>query len=383
MAVGVPGIVDLTVKVEELLPKEQKADFIKLKATIKGSPNVEDVINRVRLYRELLDTGTAQPMDGFTTESATLLDVTICSAISKIVRSAPPKGMKPHVTFAQWLHALHMTRDCPVELFTTNYDLLLERAMEEAGLPFFDGFVGSFAPFFVPESVEAEVGQSEAPPRCWTRLWKMHGSVGWHLRKDTGAAKSRIARLTACDPTAGEELMIFPSREKYAASRKLPFLTYQDRLRRFLSAGESVLFVVGYSFSDEHLNEILFQGLRSNSRLAVVVFAYGIEVKADDTSKLVLPDGLIGYGQAHRNLSIYGPDKAVIGGMAGDWSEPSRKKKEGELWPFWADGQKRFTLGDFNTFAEYLECYIGFRVAFQQARAGASEAGAQPSEAAP
>jgi hypothetical protein len=383
MAVGVPGIIDLTAKVEEHLPKDRKSEFIKVKATIKGLPNVEDVLNRLRLYRALLDTGTGQPVDGLTADSAKMLDVVICGAISKIVRSDPPKGLKPHLTFAQWLHALHMTRDCPVEVFTTNYDLLLERAMEEAGLPFFDGFVGSVAPFFVPESVEADIGQPVAPPKCWTRLWKMHGSVGWHLRQGSGAGKSRIARLTDCPPDTSEELIIFPSREKYVASRKLPFLAYQDRLRKFLSAGESVLFVVGYGFSDEHINEIVFQGLRSNSRLAVAVFVYGDEAKADNTTKLVLPEAFIAYGLAHRNLSIYGPDKAVVGGMVGDWSEPSRKKREGEVWPFWADAQRRFTLGDFNAFAEYLESYIGFRPAVPPAETGLPQTGAQSQEPAP
>jgi len=381
MAVGVPGIIELTAKVEEQLPKERKDEFLKVKAAIKGSPNVEDILNRVRLCRELLDMGTGQEMDGLSAEASKVLDVAICGAISKIVRANPPGGMRPHVTFAQWLHALHMTRDCPVELFTTNYDLLLEHAMEEAALPFFDGFVGSVAPFFVPESVEADIGLPAAPPKCWTRLWKMHGSVGWHLRQGAGGAKSRIARLTDCSPGAGEELMIFPSREKYAASRKLPFLTYQDRLRKFLSAGESVLFMLGYSFSDEHLNEIIFQGLRSNSRLAVAVFAYGDEARANPKTRLILSDALVAYGQAHRNLSIYGPNKAVIGGIAGDWSEPPRKKREGEVWPFWEADQKRFTLGDFNAFADYLESYIGFHVVAPQPPFAPPPAGPQIQEA--
>ena len=365
IAAGVPGIVELTTKVEAGLVGVRKSDFAKVKATIKGSPNVEDILNRVRIYRELLETGTGQLVEGFTADSVKALDISICGEISKIVRAEPPKGMKPHLTFAQWLHALHMSRDCPVELFTANYDLLLERAMEETGLPFFDGFVGSVAPFFVPESVGCEIGQPAAPPKCWTRLWKLHGSIGWHLRQGTTPGNSRIARLTDCPLDAGEELMIFPSREKYAASRKLPFLAYQDRLREFLSGGESILFIIGYSFSDEHLNEIIFQGLRSNSRLAVAVFAYGEKVAASGESKLALPDAFSAYGEAYRNLSIYGPDKAVIGGISGVWSEPSRKRKQEEAWPFWDEAEKRFTLGDFTAFIEYLESFIGFRVTDQ------------------
>ena len=119
--------------------------------------------------------------------------------------------------------------------------------------------------------------------------------------------------------------------------------------------------MIGYSFSDEHLNEIIFQGLRSNNRLAVAALVYG-DVSKEDSSTLILPEALLAYGQAHRNLSLYGPDRAVIGGIVGSWAEPSRTKKQGELWPFWAESQRRFTLGDFGAFAEYLESYIGFRV---------------------
>ena len=363
MAVGVPGIDALTTEVQNILEDPKKAQFKNIISSIGEKANVEEVLNRVRLFRELLENSSGKEIEGLNKDAAKNLDADICKAIYRIVHITPPGGFIPHMTIAQWLHILHMNREYPVEIFTTNYDLILERAMEEVGLPFFDGFVGAVNPFFVLESVEADGATRSAsvyPPKSWTRLWKLHGSIGWHLRKEESGEKPRITRLTDCEPQIGEELMIFPSREKYIDSRRLPFLTYQDKLRKFCSQGEAVLFILGYSFSDEHINEIVFQGMRSNSRLAVAALIYGDKLKADGSDKLVLPDKLVEFGKINRNMSIYGPDKAVIGGIVGEW-EVTGKKSEGDLSAFWDDAESRFTLGDFKSFASYLDRFILFQ----------------------
>lgn len=364
MSVGIPGIGKLTEGVKDKLQGPEKERFISILSTVDTvvSPNVEDALNRVRLYRELIGKST-RIIDGLSKDAATALDVAICKAIYDFVCVEPSKDIKPHLTLAQWLHAQHGNRDNPVEIFTINYDLLLERAMEKVGLPFFDGFVGSVAPFFAPQLVEtdgAKGSEGICPPRAWTRLWKLHGSINWHLIKEASESTPRIARLTGGETKSGGELMIFPSRDKYTDSRKLPYLTYQDRLRKFLSSGEALLVVVGYSFSDDHLNEIVFQGLRSNNRLAVIALIYGINAEHPNLDKLILPEKMISYGQQYRNLMIYGPDKACIGGIQGEWSEPSKRWNGKEAWPFWDDTNRRFILGDFDAFASYLERFIGF-----------------------
>jgi len=359
MAVGIPGIEALTEQVKESLDEDQRTHFEHICKELGGNPNVEDVLNRIRLYRELLGDDESKTHKSLTGRAAKELDTAICGAIHKNVSIDPPKGIMPHKTFAQWLYASYAGRGWPIEIFTTNYDLLLEKAMEEVGVPYFDGFVGSVTPFFAPETVEADstkTYEGVCPPRAWTRLWKMHGSVNWYLRQTGNSGKKHVTRLSDVVLPAGEELMIFPSREKYIESRKLPFLAYQDRLRRFLSSGEAVLFIIGYSFSDEHLNEILFQGLRGNSRLAVNVLMYGIEKEHEGKKTLILPEDVVEYAQTYRNMSVYGPDKAVIGGIVREWAPPPSVMEDNV---YWSDDEKRFTLGDFTVLASYLERFIG------------------------
>jgi hypothetical protein len=70
------------------------------------------------------------------------------------------------------------------------------------------------------------------------------------------------------------ELVIYPSKEKYDSSKKQPFVAYFDRLKSVLTAGELLFVFSGYSFSDQHINEIIFNSLRQNNRLSVLIFFY-------------------------------------------------------------------------------------------------------------
>ena len=62
------------------------------------------------------------------------------------------------------------------EIYTTNYDMLFEMALEANYTPYFDGFTGSYEPFFSPESIETFPREEDFTSR-WIRLWKIHGSL--------------------------------------------------------------------------------------------------------------------------------------------------------------------------------------------------------------
>jgi hypothetical protein len=359
--------------VKAKLSGKEGEQFKLIAADLPAGANVEQILDRVRLYRELIGESPEREYCKIKgPDEGRALDVAICTAISGSVRGALEIRTEPHLIFAQWLRALHSRRDWPVEVFTTNYDICLEDAMETAGVPFFDGFVGSVNPFFAPECIESEGNKSDAhvyPCKAWTRLWKLHGSINWHITALSGNTE-HITRLSVLDARAGEELAIFPSREKYSQSRKLPFLAMQDRLRRFLAGGDRLLVIVGYSFSDEHLNELLLQALRSNPHLAVTALVYGEPVGGGGDAANILPNSIAALGREHRNLTIYGPDKASIGGVIGEWTA-TRREHDIREWPFW-DG-KSFTLGNFNSFARFLEIFVGFGSALKRCAPGPPE----------
>ena len=90
--------------------------------------------------------------------------------------------------------------------------------------------------------------------------------------------------------------------------------------------------------------------------MAVNVLMYGVEKEREGKNTLVLPEAVVEYGKAYRNMSVYGPDKAVIGGIVREWAPPPKMKEDNV---YWSDDEHSFTLGDFAALASYLERFIG------------------------
>lgn len=354
-SVGLDGLAQLTTAVgSDLKTDDRKAYETLLQLDNPG--NLETVLNRLRLCRELVGVDESRAIDGITGKQAIGLERLICGSVQQRVGIKPPGGITPHFIFGHWVKSLD--RSFPVEIFTTNYDLLLERGMESAETPYFDGFVGSVEPFFLITAVDAAATTLGFPPvpRNWLRLWKLHGSLNWRSRRDALTGVTRIVRANASAPAPDEELIIYPSHQKYADSRRLPFLAYHDRLRHLVTSGEALLIVVGYSFSDQHLNEVIYQGLRSNSRLAVTALLFDAIASENIQRNLMIPT--LGV----RNLTVYAPDGACIGGRQGVWKEPKEAIPASlTAWPFWDDTTKRFTMGDFRNFVEFLRVFMGVR----------------------
>jgi hypothetical protein len=249
------------------------------------------------------------------------------------------------------------TADQARRSFTTNYDLLIERGLEIAMVPYFDGFVGTVNPYFSDAAADFKDDNDNQVhiPRSWARLWKIHGSIGWRAATEAVTGTKKILRLPLVPPTTNDDLMIFPSREKYLDSRRLPFVALQDRLRRLTATGECLLLIAGYSFGDQHINDIIFGNLRSNNRFSATVLSF------DSLKTLGIEENLIKPAQGIRNLTVYGPDMALVGGVLGKWSAPAKPPASMTKWPFWDDASSTFSLGNFANFPNFLREFIGAR----------------------
>ncbi len=356
MSVGIPGVFALTDLISKNLIEPYKTEFSNLEAVAK-SKNVEQILNKLRTVRELIGESEDQEILNIKGQkTAAKLDVEICKTISKIVSNTDISKIAPHLILSNWLFQNQGTRYSPIEIYTTNYDLIIEQALEYKKLPYFDGFVGSINPFLIPEGIEAENiknDQSSYIPYSWIRLWKLHGSINWFLIKDKEGNK-RIVRCTNRELAEGDELMIYPSKQKYDESRRLPFLVFQDRMRKFLSNGETLLIVIGYSFGDDHLNEALFQALRANKRLAITALMYGDVVPG--STKRTTNEKVLKFGLDNPNFTIIGPDKGCIGGVITEWNQTEADLSTLECWD---DTAKNLNLGDFSAFTNFLKMNFG------------------------
>jgi len=375
----IPAITKMTnLIVDELgkiSPKIKKAlqeikNEIETKKDIEGNQfNVESLLSSIEAKKEVIGAGTLNGLNAaeFTRLVTAVKEqvLTMVSIHEKITEADIPK--LAHSKVASWVSKAR--RVFPAEIYTTNYDYFFEIALEHLDIAYFDGFSGSYEPFFCSEAVEDLMAYSQL-----VKLWKLHGSLGWRRRKKDGAViKDKAA--------TAEDLMIFPSYLKYSNSKKQPYVGLIDRLCTFLQQDDAVLITCGYSFGDRHINERIATSLRRGGNSHVIAMYY--DEFCDAKAK-------VGYGLADANnnvrkmathetsgkMSVYGMRHAVIGGRFGEWklsaeprpdeaikvnqyfdedaSTPSAaagEHKGDEKW----EGTGKFKLSNFLWLAEFLD----------------------------
>jgi hypothetical protein len=355
----IPAVIELTNRIASGLdaadkaatpPSKFKAHWDALCAECKPldgrEPTVEDVLTELRTLANRR--GSAEVL-GMKKQDLNDLDDQICTLISAEIRKPLPAYRNSYNRFASWIGGVH--RDAPAEVFTPNYDLLFEQALEQHPLPHFDGFVGSREPWFDLASIE-----HDAIPARWTRLWKLHGSINWEKNEEivNGSKVTRVVRVTR-QAEAGK-VMIYPSHLKYDQSRRMPYLAMLDRLRAFFHGKDAPRLVIcGYSFLDEHLNEVLLDGLRGNRNAQCFALMY---------SGLKAHSKVVEYAQKQGNLTVLAWDGAVVGTRAGRYRSGTTGGDEHSPWlteeAAGADPKEpRCRLGDFHYFGLFLEQLCG------------------------
>ena len=233
-----------------------------------------------------------------------------------------------------------------INLFTTNVDLFLDFSLEESGVVFNDGFFGRSTPIFGAENFNTHASKistfhefrSEVPI---FNLFKLHGSVNWKiLNKDKIGYDYGLTVLKdiidedfdenlflkipeeniSCIKTLMERIpdpqnksilenfiqkynkliMINPTKEKFKTT--IINSTYYELLRmysNYLERENSVLFVFGFSFADEHIRDITLRVAKSNPTLMIIVFAHTYEGRENISNRL--PD--------EPNIKFICPDK--------------------------------------------------------------------------
>ena len=105
---------------------------------------IEDILSHIRSLQDVIREGS---IDGLDKTSLAALDTAICDITTKVVNVPLPQARTAYHQLATWIGGV--PRANAVELFTPNYDLLLEQGLEAGQIPYFDGFVGSKQAFFV------------------------------------------------------------------------------------------------------------------------------------------------------------------------------------------------------------------------------------------
>jgi len=211
-----------------------------------------------------------------------------------------------------------------VRVFTTNYDLLIEKALDESGVAYLDGFTGTVSRVFRPEVYDQDIYvQLEESPRS-TRLpdmlylYKLHGSINWKSKPSPATLGSAVV-VQKPDWTADEDLlMIYPTPQKDSDVLGYPYAELFKTFASIVNASETGLLVVGYGFSDDHLNRLIFQALAAVPTFQLLVIdPLAVHPKTDVSEGSDGQDYEVSSAMAGR---LAGWSDARISVLAGAWA---------------------------------------------------------------
>lgn len=211
-----------------------------------------------------------------------------------------------------------------VNIFTTNMDVFIDIILDTLGLEFNDGFSGKFQSTYNTSNYQKSFFKNSSQYSLSSELplfnlFKLHGSLTWnkneeniikydstltaaktldrlvfedasliplvnesHFLKSYSELKEEAQNITLKDElyiqfkTEYDKLvMINPTKEKFENTTLR--LEYYEQIRMFsnlLEKENSVLFVSGFSFADEHIRQITYRALNSNPTLLIIVFSF-------------------------------------------------------------------------------------------------------------
>jgi hypothetical protein len=169
-----------------------------------------------------------------------------------------------------------------LNLFTTNYDRLIEYGCDLAGLHVLDRFVGSLAPVFRATRLNIDFHYNppgiRGEPRYLEgvlRLFKVHGSIDWRWENKTLRHYSVPFGAASNHPdipkNPSDSVMIYPNPAKDVETLDYP---YAELFRDFAAAvcrPNSSLVTYGYGFGDDHVNRVIQDMLTIPSTHLVII----------------------------------------------------------------------------------------------------------------
>jgi hypothetical protein len=190
------------------------------------------------------------------------------------------------VTFLMSFASRTATRD-RLNIFTTNYDRLIEAGAELAGLHLLDRFVGKLLPIFRSSRLDLDIHYNppgiRGEPRYLegvARYTKLHGSLDWVQTSEDIRRIGLPFGASSVDPyleapglsgASALELMVYPNAAKDRETAAYPYVELFRDLAAALCRPNSTLVTYGYSFGDEHINRVIRDMLTIPSTHLVVV----------------------------------------------------------------------------------------------------------------
>lgn len=232
----------------------------------------------------LLDAGAGLEAALHKVAASADLEAVIVQATAEYILAEEAKALTASLDAGQSLRFArllpHLSPSSPkrVEVVTTNYDRLIEFAVESAGWGVDTGFVGRLWGRHDPAESEKTFAKGVVQHgkttkllyRNRVRLYKPHGSLDWFETSD-GAVCSAL-------PMAAPRLLVTPGAGKYRAGYNQPFDSHREGANAAVDKATAFL-CIGYGFNDDHLQTHLTPRLKAG--VPAVLLAHGLTEVAE------------------------------------------------------------------------------------------------------
>jgi NAD-dependent SIR2 family protein deacetylase len=267
---------------------KDKEEFKKISDAFRtaANNNLEDLLSR--LESEALHF----QLNGDTTESEKIGSQIIF--VKEFIKEKCKLKLTPQFPHERFIRNIFLRKQSHsrVKIFTLNYDTLLEQAANEVEAVVVDGFNFSHDSTFSPIAFDLDIVHREktrihTEDNFYSKLfhiYKLHGSTNWYKSGE------KIQRRREDEK---DSVMIFPHRDKFKESYEMPFFELVSRFQNCLRKTNTVLFIIGYGFGDEHINRIIKEAVIANLNLQVFVISptAAMKGKSLDFQKLIEEKG--------------------------------------------------------------------------------------------
>lgn len=228
------------------------------------------------------------------------------------------------------------TRD-RLNIFTTNYDRVIEAGAEIAGLHLIDRFIGNLFPIFRSSRLDLDMHYNppgiRGEPRYLegvARFTKLHGSIDWiqvqgEIRRMGllfGAEDiAPYMKAPGVEGADAHKLMVYPNAAKDVETAQFP---YVELFRDFASAlcrPNSTLIAYGYSFGDDHINRVIRDMLTIPSTHLVII-------SRDDNLGQILSHYYQKIGRPSQMTLLLGPELADLTNLTENYLPKSAIDKQ-------------------------------------------------------
>lgn len=184
-----------------------------------------------------------------------------------------------YTKFYKYIFDSRSIENSKLAIFTTNYDLFNEFALENNNFSYTSGFTTDLKQAFdINQFKYRVVDDTERYKDKWqpvkkeANLYKLHGSINWSQNDDGTLCQNNSETKNS---------VIYPTMLKHQETAQSPYSELFREFSTVLQKQNTTLIVMGYGFPDEHINNIISQNLR-NQDFNLIVLGDKSEEKMKD-----------------------------------------------------------------------------------------------------